>query len=399
MSAYRIAAILFALAGTLHAQRSPFPPDRLARVRAALDPMYRLDFATAEQRCRQMIADWPADPDGYVFLARLHWQQLLFEARALSVLYFARPDFFVARPPVASDYPRAAIERFQNSSRQAVRQVELAARKQPRDPATLYLTGVAYQNEAAFLLAIRRDWWQAFRAGSRSERAHRELLRLDSKYSDALLVTGLFHYTVGALPWGIRWIPVLLGYRGSKSGGEKELEQAASTASLVADDARALLAVLQSIDGRYTQAQRRLEELHARYPENHLTQLDIAGLLLLNGQPAQAAELYQRVIARLESSKAPSARAERAAALGQLGVAYRRAGRRIEAEETLRRTLNDPVLLPYNKAQTLLELGKTLDAAGRRAEARAQYNLVLPMREFPRARDEAARYLNRPYRE
>jgi tetratricopeptide (TPR) repeat protein len=392
-----------AAAGPAGAQRSPLPQDRLAQVRSALDAMYRMDFETAEARCRKMIEAWPDDPAGFVYLARVYWQQLLVQDRALSVHRFIQPDFFVEKPPTRLTADLNAVARFRKANTDAIARAETAVRNRPGDPASLYLLGAAYQNEASFLLSISRQWWQAFRAGSRSERADRELLKLDPGYSDALMVIGLFHYTVGALPGNIRWIPLLLGYHGTKAAGEREMELAAARGQLVADDARALLAVLYAIDGRYSQALAKLEELAAKYPENYLTQLDIGGIKLRMGKPDEAVAVYRKVLDRIDGPTAAGGAAaavlERAIVFNQLGIAYRKMGRHAEAERWLRTSLVDRSATAYTRAQAQLELGKTLDREGRRGEATAQYRLVLEGPDRAGAHDEAEGLLKRPYKE
>jgi tetratricopeptide (TPR) repeat protein len=366
-------------------------------VRGVLDAVYRLEFETAEARCRQMMAARPSDPAGAVYLARVYWQQLLVGERALTVHRFTQPDFFVGKPPEQLATDPAAVEKFRRASAEAIRLAEAAAKKNPRDPAALFLLGVAYQNEAAFLLAIKRDWWAAIRAGNRSERAHQDLLLADRQCADGLLVTGVFHYTVGAVPWAIRWIPLLLGYHGSKETGRKEIEQAAAQGQLVADDARALLAVLDEIEGKHKEALGRLRVLESRYPENVLTQMDIGGILLRTGQAGAAIETYRKALGQLERGGGAARVVERAAVWNQLGVAERAAGHAAESEQWLKRTAGDASASAQSRARGQLELGKTLDAAGRRKEAVAQYEQVLRQRDFAGTQAEASRYLRKAY--
>lgn len=345
-------ALCMLLPPVVFAQRSPFPPDRLARVRGVLDALYRMNFAAAESRCREMIAAWPDDPVGRVYLARVYWQQLLEEDRALTVYRFIQPDFFVEKPTTRITADPGAIARFQQAAAEAIAQAQASAQRRPRDPAALFLLGAAFQNEASFRLAVTREWWQAFRAGSRSERAQRELLKLDPTYADALLVTGVFHYTVGALGWNLRWIPLLLGYHGTKSQGEREIEQAAARGQIVADDARALLALLYTMDHRYDAALQKLEELGAKYPENYLTQLDIAGIRLRRGNPSAAIQIYNHVLSQANP------RLERAIVYNQLGIAWRESKNYTESRKWLEASLSDPAASPRTKAQARVELAR-----------------------------------------
>src|SRR5512140_183222 len=108
----RLAACAVLLCATGVAQRSPLPPDQLAKVRGVMDAVYRLDYAKAETRSREMISQWPEDPAGYVFLARVYWQKILFDQRALSLERFSKPDFFSETPRYKTAADPAAAQRF-----------------------------------------------------------------------------------------------------------------------------------------------------------------------------------------------------------------------------------------------------------------------------------------------
>ena len=392
MRAARLAFCAVLLCATGVAQRSPLPPDRLAKVRGVLDAVYRLEYAKAETRSREMIAQWPEDPAGYVYLARVFWQKLLFEQRALSLERFSQPDFFSETPRYKTALDPAAAQRFRAASEEAMRRARAFAAKRPKDPAALYLAGAAYQNEASFQISMNNAWLAAVRAGHQSYQAHRELLALDSGYGDAHFVTGIYNYTVGSLPWKIRWIAVLLGYQGSKERGREELELAAARGDIVADDARTILTLLYSREKRYDLAIGKLDELCKRYPENYLTRLDLAGLLVRRGEPAAAVEVYREMLA----TPGP---VEKAIVYNSLAITYRTMKDYAQAEKWLRLVLSGNSSPPRSRATALLELGKTLDLAGRRAEAVQQYRLVQQAADYDNSHREAAQYLNRPYRE
>ena len=70
-----------------------------------------------------------------------------------------------------------------------------------------------------------------------------------------------------------------------------------------------------------------------------------------------------------------------------------------QAEKWFRLALSGNSSPARSRVAALLELGKTLDLAGRRAEAVEQYRLVQQAADYDNAHREAAQYLNRPYRE
>jgi hypothetical protein len=103
---------LVCLCAAAWAQRSPLPPDRMAKVGGVLDAVYRLEYDKAEKVSREMIRDWPEDPVGYVYLARVLWQQLLLEERALTLDRFSHPDFFSENPVFKAVRPSAGPGRW-----------------------------------------------------------------------------------------------------------------------------------------------------------------------------------------------------------------------------------------------------------------------------------------------
>jgi tetratricopeptide (TPR) repeat protein len=378
------------------AERSPLPPDRLAKVRGVLDAVYRLEYDKAEKVSREMIRDWPEDPVGYVYLARVLWQQLLLEERALTLDRFSHPDFFSENPVFKAVMDPAAAQRFRTASEEAIRRARALAAQKPRDPAALYLLGAAFQNEASFQLSMNNAWLAAIRAGHQSYQAHRTLLALDANYGDAHLVTGIYNYAAGSLPWKIRWIALLLGYHGSKERGRAELE-AAAKGGIVADDALTVLVLLDAIDERWDLAIGNLEKLRGKYPENYLLSLDLAGLDVRRGRPAAAAGICRQLLAAIDAKRPGFARLDKAVVFNHLAIALRAMKDYAQAEKWLRLALSGDSAPARSRSVTLLELGKTLDLAGRRDEALQQYRLVRQLPDYANSHHEAAQYLGHPY--
>lgn len=392
----RTAIGLLALAAALPAQRSALPPDRLERVRAVLDGIYRIDYEAARARCQEMIRLWPDDPVGYVYLARVYWQELLIEDRALTVERFTRPDYFSETPRYKAEMDPAAERRFQEANREAIAKARAYAQARPKEPAALFLLGLAYQSEATFHIALRNDWLAAIRAGNKSYRANQDLLALSSQYADARLVVGVYNYTAGSLPWKIRWLALLLGYQGSTGRGRKDLEEAAERGMVSSSDARSMLALIYARENKLDLALGKLAELKSQYPENYLTHLDIAGLESRRGRPLEAVKLYREALEKIAARAGGYRGLEPAIVYNQLGIACRAAKEMEAADEWFRRTLEGEAS-PRSKTLAALELAKTLDLRGLRAEAVALYRRVESGPDIAGAHREAKQYLLRPF--
>jgi tetratricopeptide (TPR) repeat protein len=358
-----------------------FPPPQLARIKEGLAHIYSLDHARAEAVFSDMIAGAPDDPAGYAYLAMTVWLRELADKQHLSIDRFAATDFFIEDPRRLDSVDPAVEARFRLLSGQAIER----ARRRPADNTTLFLLGLAYQNLATFEASLKRNWWAAFRNGARTYDYDRELLRRDPGLDDARLATGVYNYVAGSLGWSVRWLALLMGYRGSRERGKQDLEAAAARGELAADDARVILVLIYTRERDYPRAFAHLEALHKRRPRNYLVHLDMAGVALRMNQSARAIGIYQDVL-RDHSGL------ERAAVYNRLGVACRAAGDLAASAEWLRRALAAQPS-PRTAALAHLELGKTLDAMGRREEARAEYQAAAGAPDFAGSREEAVRLL------
>lgn len=392
------AAFLFFVCTRLAcAQAMPLGDDTAARVRELMAQIYNLNYDQAAGLARKMIAAAPEDPAGYVFLARTYWSQELGVTRALSLERFASAGFFTdsTRYTVTID-PRLE-SRFRDATANAIQKGKARLQRNRDDRAARYLLGVAYQNAASFEAALKRRWWAAFRAASKAEKYHRELLNQDPSFVDPLLTVGVSEYVTASLPWKVSWVAVFMGYSGSRQRGREMLETAAAKGSLVADDARTMLALFYTLDKNYQRAYDKLTQLLARYPRNYLVHLDMGGLTSRMGRHDQAVTLYQQILAKLERRIDGYDQLDRPTVLNRLGAAYRAKGDQQMAANWFRRALDDPAAPARTRTITHLELGKTLDLLGRRKEAIDQYRAVASAEDFAGSRLEAEKYLRRPF--
>jgi tetratricopeptide (TPR) repeat protein len=216
------------------------------------------------------------------------------------------------------------------------------------------------------------------------------LLRTDPNFHDARLAIGVYQYVAGSLKWNVKWLAVLMGYRGSRERGKQELATAAEKGSLVGDDARVVLTLIHTRERSYQKAFDYLNELLRKYPRNYLVHLDMGGMALLMKRPEAAIEIYQDILRRHE-------RLERASVYNRLGVALRERKDLKTAVEWFSKALQETAASARSKTIARLELGKTLDLLGRRAEARERYREVAEAEDVAGSRGEAQDLLRRPY--
>lgn len=368
-----------------------FPAAEVREIREILGSIYDLNYRKAEFLCQRKIQSSPDDPVGYVYLARTYWSEELNKARELSIERFTSPDFFAPDSRYRVRVDPAAEDRFNRTTELAIEKAKARIEKNGNDLAARFLLGVAYQNRASFDFVFKRDWWSAVQNGAKNYSLHREVIRADPTFTDARLAIGVVTYTSALLSWKVRWLAFVLGYRGSKRTGIAELERVAKEGVIHADDARTVLAVLYSRDKNYAPALEKLREIWHAHPSNYLAHLEIAGLELAGNRTEAAIDTYQSVLKR----KYPGV--EQATVFNHLGVACRLMDDLTASGKWLRRAIADPRASERTITVARLELGKTLDLAGRREEALEQYAEVLKAPDVARSQREAAEWQKKPY--
>lgn len=385
------------VAGAVSAQTSPFPEDLLARLQGINREIYSLNYERAAALCREMIAREPDHPAGHVYLAKTYWVEDLNTRQALSIDRFASSEFFAKQPRSGLAVHSESEKRFLDASDEAIRRSRDWLAKHKGDRAAQYLLGVAFQDRATFEVAFKSDWWAAMRFGGTSHRMNRELLAALPGFADSYLVTGVYSYVAGSLPWSVKWLAVLLGHSGNRERGKQELETAAARALLAGDDARAVLSLIYTREKRFDQAAGKMAELRLRYPENYIAHLELAGLELRRKRTGQAIAIYGEILSLIEAG-GRYRRLEPAVVHNRMGVAYRVAGKTNTAIGYFQRVMESASASDQVKTIARLELGKTLDITGRREEAVALYRAVASAEDYAGSRPEAARLLARPFR-
>jgi len=370
-----------------------FPPEQLARIREGLRDIYNLDYGHAAANFERMIAESPDDPAGYAYLATTLWLQELSEKQELSIDRFAASDFFAEKAQPLFRVDPALEARFRRLSEEAISRSKRRLSSTPENQTSLYLLGLAYQNLASFEASLKRNWWAAFRYGSRAYGCNRDLLRRDPQFHDARLATGVYTYVAGSLGWSVRWLALLMGHRGSRQRGKQELELAARQGQLAAADARVILVLIHTREHDYQRAYDDLAGLLAKYPRNYLLQLDMAGMAMLMRQPDRAIGIYRDTLRKCATLAPNYQKLERASLYNRLGVAFRARNELPESADWFRRALTDPAVSAHSAAVAHLELGKTLGLMGRRDDAIAEYRMAAAAPDFAGSRQEAQELL------
>jgi tetratricopeptide (TPR) repeat protein len=292
---------------------------------------------------------------------------------------------------------------------------EARLRRNPRDVEAQYFLGVTEGLQAAFAATVERRGIAALSASSRAVDRHRQVLKLDPSFRDAELSIGLHQYIVGSLPLPIKLMASIGGMRGSKKRGLETLERVAKEGRWAQDMARLLLIDLYKREKRWTEAIALSRELGARYPRNYLFQLQAADALVARAATSRQTKGGSESAAHADQQEAfrifESLLRDRAKGMGQgrdaardlihyrYGEALLTAGQPARATEEFLAVKGRAGAHSTLTTMARLRVAQSMDLAGRRREALAEYRAVLERPKFNRSHEEARRGLREPYRQ
>lgn len=380
------------------------------------ESLYNLDYEGARRRFKEMARLFPEHPAGAQFLAATLWLQTLNESRRLQASLY-NTEAFYAKSEEKVD-PKVVAE-FRELTRQAKRLAEARLKTNPKDVEALYFLGATEGLKAAFAGAVERSFVSALRDGSDSVDHHRDVIKLDPDYHDAEITIGMYDYVISTLPLPFKLAAAVGGIRGSKKKGLATLQRVTAEGKWARDDAKVLLIALLKRERRFAEALTFARELAAKYPRNYLFKMEVADALVsqasldraTNPAAATAAEreAFQIFDELLQPERATGA-ARRSAAtsasssrpVDQIYFSY---GQALYVAGQYERAAKEYLsgagvagaeagLATFSR----LRAAQSLDLAGKRKEALAQYAAVLTRPNVYNSHEEAKRGLREAYK-
>ncbi len=401
MSSFRVAicvgAFLQVISGvpnTVLAQ-SLKTPDFQERAVKGFDHVYSLDYDDAQRTFENLRQQYPQHPGPPLYLALTVWQRELFRRQDLVLDRFVSPEFFTqatGQQMPAED--RNAFIRYIGES-EALCQTILKAKPGDRD--ARYFLGAVHGALAAFALTIDHDKREAFRHGKQAYQYHMGIVVEQPDYYDAYVTLGLYEYVVANLPWYMRWIAQIAGYKGTEEQSFKYLRTAATKSQFVSVNARSLLVVFCLRERMYEEALENAEFLQRRYPRNFLLHFNVARIFTEMNRPDQAVDVYTKMIEQAEARTPNYQKMPPGVFRYRIGKALMSMDRLELAERLFTAAIQDPSTPARERALSLLCLAQVLDLRGNRQEAIENYQQVLSVANFEDSHSTAQGYLRKPY--
>jgi tetratricopeptide (TPR) repeat protein len=368
------AAVMFAAPGSSLCVATQMPaainPDP---VQVAIDHYRNLEHETARQQLEAWLTNHPGDLRARNYLVSVILQRELLRRELLeSQVYGPHGEAFQGKKVPVSPA-------FQQELFSALSKAESIAgdrlRQNPRDEEALYWAGVAHVTRAIYELTLAKANLAALGEVKEARKYHAQLLSLNPNFVDALLVVGTYDYVVGSLPWYLKVLASLIGYRGNRERGLAAIERVTREGHWARDDAKNFLAILYFREKRYPEARALLEDLARSYPRNYLFPQEIARTYKAQGDWTSAAKVYDEILAKHTAGEPGFKSIPAAKIYYQAGQAHDGAG---ETEAALER-YDQAAKFPDNDIYVYraeLAAAKLCLQQNRRAEALRKYERV-----------------------
>jgi hypothetical protein len=370
------------------------PLNRQPEVRDAFQHFYSMDYDVTIARFEKIHSEHAGDPIATDYLLDAVLFRELNRLDLLDTTFYANDGFLTGKHTVTEDPPTR--DRIRALTDEAVSEASVELRANPNNVDALFARGWARSLEATYLGMVERAFGaglkQALGARNDCDRA----LQLDPRYADAKLVSGVYQYVVGALPFAFKLLVGIVGIHGSKIEGMALLRDDAAHGVITSVEARTAMMLFLRREAKYGEAVGLARTMAAEYPHDYLFRLEEANLEKDGGQGMKAVDTYQRLIAM---AKQPgffySAHLE--LAYFGMGDSLRGQRRYAEAVQAYVNGATQPSTSPELKRRCLLEAGESYDLMGDHGKATQEYQQVLNAGSDTAQGELARKYLRSGY--
>jgi tetratricopeptide (TPR) repeat protein len=368
----------------------------MAKAVRGFEQFYNVDYDEAARSFEELQALYPEHPAPPVYIASVIWLRELFEREELDLRRFVSPTYFTQASSRTMDPD--SRESFFEATERSRRLSEAILKNQPENRDARYFLGAVEGLLGAFAITIDRSYRRALGHGRAAYWLHHELIREDAQYYDAYMTVGLYEYIVDNLPWYVKWLAVIAGYRGSEEQGFDYLRLAAEKGAYAIDDAKVLLTVLYVRERMWAEALELNSRLHSKYPRNYIVHLNRAQILEYQGENRAALSEYKAVLDLAESSVPNYQKIPLSTFRLNLGRKCVELNDKQLALSVFQAAVRDPKTRGRERALSHLELGRLLDLMGRRDNALDHYQKVLTLEDFEDSHAQAREHIKKPYR-
>ncbi len=365
------------------------------QVSAAYKDFYNLDFPSAVARFEQFHAAHPGDPQATAYLLDALIFEELYREDLLDTTFYANDGFLTGRHATEED-PKKRDQIFALAD-EAVREADWRLSKNPNDVDALFARAWVRSLRCTYVAMVERAFGAGFHLATKAIDDAARALQLDPDYVDAKLITGVYEYVVGALPWPFKLMIGFAGITGSKATGLAMLRDAGDRGVITSLEARTAIALFLRREAKYREAIDVIRGLKNEYPHDFLFCLEEANLRKDDGEGMRAVDAYREI---LTDAAKPGYFASSKLELADFGLGDALRGQRHfdEAAQAYEQAAATSGVGPELKIRSLVDAGQCHDLNGERALAVRDYQAAIDAGPDTSRADQARKYMRSPYK-
>ena len=349
------------------------------QAKQGLDLLYDMQFAEAGRLFDQIDRRYPQHPIGPFLQALNTWWKILL-------------DF--------SDTSHDAA--FNASMEEVIDRSDRILKRDEENFDAMFFKGAALGFRGR-LRSNRREWFGAATDGKRAMDYVLGVAKKDPSNHDYIFGKGLYDYYAAVIPERYPFAKAITTFlpKGDRLRGLQELERTASQGYYIQTEAAYfLLQIYYLFEKDFDKSVEYASWLRQRHPRNSFFHAIEGRIYARWGYWRKAETIFTDVLNRYKQDQAGYNAATAEQALYYLARARMASSQHQEAvsfllqlEALSSRTPEDT----YFKVMGRLRQGMAYDALGQRSLAEDRYRQVLAMKEWGSSRDQAKKYLKRPY--
>jgi hypothetical protein len=345
-----------------------------ALIRHGLPLSYNLGYAAANKDWDELIRFYPDHPAGYVYKAALIWWQAV------------------------DDRQNKGLEnQFDSFTKTAVEKGTSWLQRKPRDKIALAYLASAYGNATRFDATVTRSYFSALRNGQKGHKYVVMAHDIDNNFYDTYIGLGSYNYFTGALPAVIKPFAWLLGARGDKDEGIRQLLLASQKGEYARTEAKVVLLSVYFSEKRWEDYEHLLESLMTESPFNHVYYMWASNYFIMLRKWDEGITVLKKVEKLIATNQDEYAAGALAWLNYNLARNYFAKQDLTHALDALNRAEQADSKSPVLMGQLYLLKGNTLDLSGRRDEAIAAYQKALEFPDIEESQAKSRHYLKSGY--
>jgi hypothetical protein len=239
----------------------------------AFASMYDTNFPAAHTYLDRYIAAHPADPFGYAVRSSAYLFSELDRLGILESEFFSDDKRIIEKKRLKPD-PEVKTKLFQATNEAQSRGAKILA-SNASDETTLFAMAITQGVLMDYTALVEKKQLSSLSSGRLANSYAQRLIKINPKFYDAYLTTGLSEYLLGSLPFFVKWFVHFDGVNGSKNQGIDNLQLVAKSGHYLRPFAKILLAVVYLREKQPRETQKLLASLRTEYPGNPLLRKEL----------------------------------------------------------------------------------------------------------------------------